>query len=227
MKTSKMDRHAAMVLLSGGQDSTVCLYWALKKFARVEAVCFNYGQRHHSEIEVAQSIAVDAGVPFRMIDATFIAGLSTNALTSVSMKMDMEPTENAPPNTFVPGRNLLFITIAAIVARERGIINLVTGVSQTDSSGYPDCRDFFIHSLNATLNLGIDESFVIHTPLMWRDKAAVWQLADELGIFEMVKTRTITCYNGILGCGCGECPACILRRRGLQQYELMKNSQNN
>ena len=213
-----MDNQSALVLFSGGQDSTVCLFWALKRFARVEAVCFRYGQRHVSEIEAAQTIAATAGVPLRIIDASLIAGLSSNSLTDMSVPMDREQTSTAPPNTFVPGRNLLFISMAAIVARERNIANLITGVSQTDYSGYPDCRDTFIRSLNTTLNLAMDEQFVIHTPLMWLDKAAVWKLADDLGIYELVKNQTVTCYNGIHGDGCGECPACKLRRNGLQEY---------
>jgi len=114
---------------------------------------------------------------------------------------------------------LLFISMAAIVAREKQIFDLVTGISQADFSGYPDCRQAFIQSLNETLNLAMDENFVIHTPLMWKDKKAVWQLADELGILELVKNETITCYNGIPAAGCGNCPACILRRRGLELYE--------
>jgi len=214
-----MDNNAALVLFSGGQDSTVCLFWALKRFVRVETVCFRYGQRHVSEIEAAQAIAATAGVSFRIIDASMIAGLSNNSLTDASVPMDREQTGTTPPNTFVPGRNLLFISMAAVVARERNIANLITGVSQADYSGYPDCRDAFIRSLNVTLNHSMDEQFVIHTPLMQHDKAAVWQLANELGIFELVKTRTVTCYNGIPGCGCGECPSCKLRSKGLQQYE--------
>ena len=211
------------MLFSGGQDSTVCLFWALKNFAVVETVCFRYGQRHVSEIEAAQDIAVTAGVPFRVIDTSFIAGLSSNSLTDASVTMDKEQTGATPPNTFVPGRNLFFISIAAVVARERNIANLVTGVSQADFSGYPDCRQDFIRSLNATLNLAMDEQFTIHTPLMWLNKAAVWQLADELGVFELVKTQTVTCYNGIPGSGCGECPSCKLRNNGLQQYFAMKS----
>ena len=213
-----MDNNAAIVLFSGGQDSTVCLFWALKRFAKVEAVCFRYGQRHVSEIEAAQTIAANAGVPFRIIDASLIAGLSSNSLTDTSVTMDKEQTCELPPNTFVPGRNLLFISMAAVVARERNIANLITGVSQADYSGYPDCREDFIQSLNATLNLSMAEQFVIHTPLMYLDKAAVWQLADKLGIFELVKTQTVTCYNGISGDGCGECPSCKLRQNGLQQF---------
>jgi 7-cyano-7-deazaguanine synthase len=221
-----MDNNAALILFSGGQDSTVCLFWALKNFARVETVCFRYGQRHSSEVDAAQAIAGIANVPFRVIDASLIAGLSNNSLTDISVVMDKEQTGDTPPNTFVPGRNLLFISMAAVVARERNIVHLVTGVSQADYSGYPDCRDTFIRSLNVTLNLAMDEQFVIHTPLMWLDKAAVWQLADELGIFELVKTRTVTCYNGIPGSGCGECPSCKLRIHGLKQYEESTNYTN-
>jgi 7-cyano-7-deazaguanine synthase len=214
-----MDNNAALVLFSGGQDSTVCLFWALKNFARVETVCFRYVQRHSSEIDAAQAIAATACVPFRIIDATPIAGLSYNSLTDVSLTMDKEQTGEMPPNTFVPGRNLLFISMAAVVARERNIANLVTGVSQADYSGYPDCRDTFIRSMNVTLNLAMDEKFVIHTPLMQLDKAAVWRLANDLGVFELVKTRTVTCYNGMIGDGCGECPSCKLRSHGLQQFK--------
>ena len=216
-----MDSNAALVLFSGGQDSTVCLFWALKRFDRVEAVCFRYGQRHESEIEAAQAIAATAAVPFRIIDASMIAGLSSNSLTDSSVMMDSEQTGETLPNTFVPGRNLLFISMAAVVARERKIANLIIGVSQADYSGYPDCRDSFIRSLNETLNLAMDEQFVIHTPLMQLDKSAVWRLADELEIFELVKTQTVTCYNGIRGSGCGECPSCKLRTQGLKRYELI------
>jgi len=215
-----MDNNAALVLFSGGQDSTVCLFWALKRFARVETVCFRYGQRHLSEIEAAQAIAATAGVPFRIIDASLMAGLGSNSLTDTSVPMDNGQSGTTPPNTFVPGRNLLFISMAAVVARERNIAHLVTGVSQTDYSGYPDCRDNFIRSLNETLNLAMDEQFVIHTPLMQRDKAAVWQMAAELGVIELVKNRTVTCYNGIPGKGCGECPSCKIRSKGLKQYKI-------
>ena len=212
-------RDAALVLFSGGQDSTVCLYWALQHFSRVEAVCFRYGQRHENEVEIAQSLAHGANVPLQIIHAGVIGELSANALTNHAMGMDKKQVNENPPNTFVPGRNLLFISMAAIVAREKGIYDLVTGVSQTDFSGYPDCRQSFIQSLNETLNLAMDEQFVIHTPLMWKDKKAVWRLADELGILELVKNETITCYHGIPASGCGNCPACILRRHGLEQYE--------
>ena len=214
-----LHNNSALVLFSGGQDSTVCLYWALQHFSHVETVCFRYGQRHEIEVTVAQNIAAKAHVPFRVIDAGMIGELNENALTNHSISIDKEQKNENPPNTFVPGRNLLFISMAAIVAREKKIFDLVTGVSQADFSGYPDCREVFIRSLNATLNLAMNERFVIHTPLMWKDKKSVWQLADELGIFELVKNETITCYNGIPATGCGVCPSCLLRQRGLEQYE--------
>lgn len=132
--------------------------------------------------------------------------------------MDETKPKETYPNTFVPGRNLFFLSIAAVYAREHGIYHLVTGVSQTDFSGYPDCRDTFIRSLNVTLNLAMDEQFVIHTPLMWIDKAETWALADELGVLDLVRHETLTCYNGIPGDGCGHCPACKLRREGLEKY---------
>jgi len=215
---------SALVLFSGGQDSTVCLYWALQHFRHVEAVCFRYGQRHEIEVEIAERIAQKADVPLRMIHAEVISQLSDNALTNHLTDMDREQKSDNPPNTFVPGRNLLFLSMAAIVAREKHIFDLVTGVSQTDFSGYPDCRESFVRSLNTTLNLAMDETFVIHTPLMWKDKKAVWQLAYELGIFELVKNETVTCYKGIPAAGCGECPACTLRRKGLQLFEDELNS---
>lgn len=138
--------------------------------------------------------------------------------------MDQEKPAAGPPNTFVPGRNLFFMSIAAVYARERNIRHLVTGVSQTDFSGYPDCRDSFIRSLNVTLNLAMDEQFVIHTPLMWIDKCETWALADQLGVLDLVRHETLTCYNGIKGQGCGHCPACQLRNEGLKQYlELKKH----
>jgi 7-cyano-7-deazaguanine synthase len=132
--------------------------------------------------------------------------------------MDQTKPADSFPNTFVPGRNLFFLSIAAVFARERGIRHLVTGVSQTDFSGYPDCRDSFIKSLNVTLNLAMDEQFVIHTPLMWIDKCATWALADRLGVLDIIRRDTLTCYNGIPGDGCGHCPACKLRREGLEKY---------
>lgn len=213
-----MNKETALVVFSGGQDSTTCLFWAIKHFRRVQALTFIYGQKHVAEVDIARSIAEGAGVEWHSMDVSCIGHLGANSLTDLSIAMDQEKPVDALPNTFVPGRNLFFISIAAVYARERGINHLVTGVSQTDFSGYPDCRDAFIKSLNVTLNLAMDEQFVIHTPLMWIDKCQTWQMADELGIFDLVRQQTLTCYNGIPGDGCGHCPACKLRRAGLEQY---------
>ncbi|WP_278832611.1 7-cyano-7-deazaguanine synthase QueC [Porphyromonas cangingivalis] len=213
-----MNKQTALVVFSGGQDSTTCLFWAKKHFERVHALCFFYGQKHREEVEIARKIAESAGVPFEVKDVSFIGSLAHNSLTDDSIPMDKEKPEGSVPNTFVPGRNLFFLSIAAVYARELGIHHLVTGVSQTDFSGYPDCRDAFVKSLNVTLNLAMDDTFVIHTPLMWIDKAETWGLADELGVLELVRQETLTCYNGIKGDGCGECPACALRLEGLQKY---------
>ena len=213
---------SALVCLSGGQDSTTCLYWALKNFDHVEAVCFSYGQKHALEVEVARRIAEKVGVEFSLLDLSLLGQMTHNALTDASVVMDKEKPADALPNTFVPGRNMLFLTLAAIKAYEKGIRNLVTGVSQTDFSGYPDCRDTFIRSLNVSLNLAMESQFVIHTPLMWLDKEQEWELADELGVFDLVRNETLTCYNGVMADGCGECPACKLRRAGLERYLLRR-----
>lgn len=213
-----MNNDSAVVLFSGGQDSTTCLFWAQKYFKKIYALSFQYGQKHVQEVELAREIAEAAGIEFTVMDTSFIGRLGSNSLTDFSVAMDEEQPDGSFPNTFVPGRNLFFLSIAAVFARERGAYNLVTGVSQTDYSGYPDCRDSFIKSLNVTLNLAMDEQFVIHTPLMWLDKAQTWSLADELGVFDIVRNKTLTCYNGVRGDGCGHCPACKLRREGLEKY---------
>lgn len=217
---------AAMVCLSGGQDSTTCLFWAKKQFKHVEATCFNYGQKHSLEIEVAKRIASKANVPFHLLDVSLLSQLDPNcSLTNSNIPMDEEKPENSYPNTFVPGRNMIFLTFAAILARSKNIFNLVAGVSEADFSGYPDCRDTFIRSLNVTLNLAMDEQFVIHTPLMNKDKSEVWELADQLNVFDLIKGQTLTCYNGILADGCGHCPACKLRKAGLEKYLARKQKQ--
>ena len=218
-----MDNNKVLVVFSGGQDSTTCLYWAKKHFKEVYALSFLYGQKHEKEVDLARAIAEKAEVHFHVMDVSFIGKLGKNSLTDTTLVMDEEKPEDTFPNTFVPGRNLFFLSIAAVYAREHGINHLVTGVSQTDFSGYPDCRDSFIKSLNVTLNLAMDEQFVIHTPLMWLDKAQTWGLADELGILDLVRNETLTCYNGIPGDGCGHCPACTLRREGLRKYLAEKN----
>lgn len=219
-----LSKDKAVVVFSGGQDSTTCLFWAKKHFNEVYALSFRYGQKHEQEVELAQKIAAKAGVEFAVMDLDFINFLSPDcALTHSDIQMDKEKPATTPPNTFVPGRNLFFLSIAAVYARNKGAMNIVTGVSQTDFSGYPDCRDSFIRSLNVSLNLSMDEQFVIHTPLMWLDKSKTWALADDLGVFDLVLKETMTCYNGIPGDGCGECPACKLRRRGLETYLKLKS----
>ena len=222
----KPENRRALVVLSGGQDSTTCLFWAKREFEEVVALSFNYGQKHALEVELAQTIAERAGVPHTTLDCDLIGRLGRNSLTYTDMEVEKGVAEGGrPPSTFVPGRNLFFLSMAAVYARERGISHLVTGVSQTDFSGYPDCRDAFIRSLNVTLNLALDAQMVIHTPLMWLDKCETWALADELGVLDLVRHNTLTCYNGVPGDGCGECPACILRRRGLEAYLQQKAQQ--
>ena len=219
-----INKNTALVVFSGGQDSTTCLFWAKKHFKKVLALSFLYGQKHQHEVEIAQAIAAKAEVEMEVMDVSFIGKLGHNSLTDTSMQMDEVKPEGGVPNTFVPGRNLFFLSIAAVYARERGVNHLVTGVSQTDFSGYPDCRDSFIKSLNVTLNLAMDEQFVLHTPLMWIDKAQTWALADELGVLDLVRNETLTCYNGVVGDGCGHCPACKLRREGLEKYLATKKN---
>ena len=218
-----IDKNKVLVVFSGGQDSTTCLFWAKRNFSEVYALSFIYGQKHANEVELARSIAEEAGVKWDVMDVSFISSLSTGcSLTDSSITMDQECPEGGVPNTFVPGRNMFFLSIAAVYAREHGISHIVTGVSQTDFSGYPDCRDAFIKSLNVTLNLAMDEQFVIHTPLMWIDKCETWALADELGVLDLIREKTLTCYNGVQGDGCGHCPACKLRREGLEKYLAIK-----
>ena len=222
-----MNNSSALVVFSGGQDSTTCLFWAKKHFAKVHALSFLYGQKHQLEVEIAGSLAREAGVEWECMDVSFISRLSTGcSLTDTSLPIEEQKSDDQTyPTTFVPGRNLFFLSIAAVKARELGIHHLVTGVSQTDFSGYPDCRDSFIKSLNVTLNLAMDDQFVIHTPLMWIDKKQTWQMADELGVLDLIRHRTLTCYNGIPGDGCGHCPACRLRSEGLSQYLATRQEQ--
>ncbi|MCT8139989.1 7-cyano-7-deazaguanine synthase QueC [Anaerobacillus sp. CMMVII] len=207
----------ALVVFSGGQDSTTCLFWALKNYDHVETVTFDYNQRHNEEIEVAKKIAEDLGVENTVIDMSLLNQLTSNALTRSEIEIK-DGEDGGLPSTFVDGRNHLFLSFAAIMAKAKAIQNIITGVCETDFSGYPDCRDMFVKSLNVTINLAMDYNFVIHTPLMWIDKKETWALAAELGAFEYIREKTLTCYNGIVGDGCGECPACKLRNEGLQKF---------
>ena len=212
----------ALVVFSGGQDSTTCLFWAKKHFRKVYAITFIYGQKHVREVELARAIAQKAEVEINVLNVPLIGSLGKNSLTDSKLEMDSEKPADSYPNTFAPGRNLFFLSIAAVYAREKGIRHIITGVSQTDYSGYPDCRDAFIKSLNVTLNLAMDSQFILHTPLMWLDKAQTWEMADQLGVLDLVRNETLTCYNGIPGDGCGHCPACTLRRQGLETYLKIK-----
>ncbi|EJN93778.1 7-cyano-7-deazaguanine synthase QueC [Streptococcus ratti] len=214
-----MKRQSALVVFSGGQDSTTCLFWALQHYEHVETVTFAYGQRHSQELAVAKEIAAEQGVKHHILDMSLLGQITENALTS---DIDIEAKNGEVPNTFVDGRNHLFLSFAAVLAKQRHITDIITGVCQTDFSGYPDCRDVFVKSLNVTLNLAMDYEFVIQTPLMWLDKSETWALADSLGKFDYVREKTLTCYNGIRGAGCGQCPACHLRQTGLDKYLAQK-----
>ncbi|MEK5080641.1 7-cyano-7-deazaguanine synthase QueC [Solibacillus sp. FSL W7-1436] len=213
-----MKHEKAVVVFSGGQDSTTCLFWALKNFKEVEVVTFDYGQRHALEIECAKQIAQELNVRHHILNMSLLNQLAPNALTRDDIEIQ-EGVAGELPSTFVPGRNLVFLSFAGILASQIGAKHIVTGVCETDFSGYPDCRDAFVKSLNVTLNLSMDTSFVIHTPLMWINKAETWALADQLGAFDFVRHKTLTCYNGIIADGCGECPACKLRLQGMEAYE--------
>ena len=225
----------AIVLFSGGQDSTTCLAWALDRFASVETVGFDYGQRHRVELDVrgpllarlAAEVPHLAGRlgPDHLLDLAVLGQVSDTALTrDVAISMG----ENGLPTSFVPGRNLLFLTFAAALAYRRGIKHIVTGVCETDYSGYPDCRDDTVKAMQLALNLGMEARFVLHTPLMWIDKAETWRMAERLGgraLVDLVREGTHTCYAGDRtqlhdwGYGCGACPACALRARGYREFE--------
>ncbi len=215
----------AVVVFSGGQDSTTCLFWAKQKYDEVIAISFDYGQRHVLELECAKAITKKYGVEHHILDMSLLGQLAPNSLTRTDMEVDHDAPADGPPNTFVDGRNMIFLTFAAVFAKQRDIHVLVTGVSQSDFSGYPDCRDVFIKSLNASLTLAMDYEFDIITPMMWIDKKETWQMADELGVLDIIRNETLTCYNGVIGDGCGDCPACKLRRKGLEQYLASKEAE--
>ena len=210
----------ALVLLSGGQDSTTSLFWAIKQFDLVEAIGFDYGQKHKLELELAELNAKNAGIPFYIAHIKMLTDIAPNALTSKDIEVEEAVKEGSPPNTLVEGRNLIFLTYAGVYAKSKGINNLVMGVGQTDYSNYPDCRDEFIQSAKQTLSLATDYKFEIHTPLMWKSKAETWEMADNLGVLEIIKNNTLTCYNGVIAEGCGICPACKLRKKGWEEFKL-------
>lgn len=212
-----MHNQKALVIFSGGQDSTTCLFQAIQTYGRdnVQAITFQYGQRHFIELERAHRIARDLGVRQTVLDLSLMQQITRNALMQEGA--EIQTASDGMPNTFVDGRNALFLMYAAIYAKGQNIKHIIIGVCETDFSGYPDCRDVFVKSMNVTLNLAMDYDFQIHTPLMYLTKAQTWALADELGCLDYVREQTHTCYNGVAG-GCGECPSCILRERGLQEY---------
>lgn len=218
------NKDAAVVVFSGGQDSTTCLLWAIKKYKKVYAVSFDYGQRHKLELECAKEICDKFGVEHDILDMSLLNQLAPNSLTREDIVVDEDAPSEGTPNSFVEGRNMVFLTFVAIYAKQKKITDIITGVSQSDFSGYPDCRDIFIKSLNTTLNLAMDYDFDIITPLMWIDKEETWEMADKLGGFDVIKEMTLTCYNGIKGDGCGNCPSCKLRKKGLMAYMSRKNS---
>lgn len=212
----------AVVVFSGGQDSTTCLGWAIEKFNRVVALSFNYGQKHSIELQQATKIAKDLGVEHYVMDVSLLNQLAPNALTRTDIEVvnGKDVKDGEEPNTVVRGRNGLFLWLASIYASTHGIENVVTGVTSTDYSGYIDCRNSFISSLNASINLGMDEKIVLWTPLMYLDKAEIWKLSYDLGIFETVLRESHTCYQGNREelTGCGVCPACELRNNGLRRF---------
>jgi 7-cyano-7-deazaguanine synthase len=231
---------SALVLFSGGQDSTACLAWALARYAQVETIGFDYGQRHRIELTARVEVLAQLRTQFpqwagklgqdHVIDLSMLGKLSDTALTS---QAEIRLRADGLPNTFVPGRNLLFFTAAAAVAYRRELKALVGGMCETDFSGYPDCRDDTLKALQVALNLGMQSRFVIETPLMWLTKAQTWQLAQDLGgdaLTQLIIEHTHTCYLGERGTrhawghGCGACPACELRARGFAQW--VENSQS-
>lgn len=230
----------ALVLFSGGQDSTVCLAWALNRYERVETIGFDYGQRHRVELEcrgVVRQAITDAFPQWgaklgedHLLDLGLLAQISHTALTE---ERAIEMQANGLPNTFVPGRNLLFLNLASVVAYRRGASVLVGGMCETDYSGYPDCRDNTLKALQVALSLGLATPMTVETPLMFIDKAQTWALSEALGgaaLQHIVREHTHTCYLGVRdvehewGRGCGTCPACDLRAKGWQRYQAMASA---
>ncbi len=229
-----LNSEAALVLFSGGQDSATCLAWALARYGHVETVGFDYGQRHLVEMDCRQQVLQEGRAHFpqwadrlgpdHVLDVPVLGQMAETALTRDA---EITMADNGLPNTFVPGRNILFLTLAAALGYRRSIRHIVAGVCETDYSGYPDCRDDTIKAMQVALNLGLNARFVLHTPLMWLDKAATWGLAERLGgeeLIDLITEHTHTCYIGDRsrrhewGYGCGECPACQLRAAGFSAY---------
>ena len=213
----------AVLVFSGGQDSTTCLIDALQRFDSVDCITFDYGQRHSLEIAIAKTTAAYFGVTnHKIIDVNMLSDLAISSLTRDDIAVSEELMDNGLPNSFVPGRNILFMTLASIYAYQVGANTVITGVCETDFSGYPDCRDEFIKAINHACNLGMNKDFRFETPLMWLNKAETWALADFYDELDFVAHQTLTCYNGVIGAGCGTCPACQLRNDGLAAYQADK-----
>ncbi|MCP9626900.1 7-cyano-7-deazaguanine synthase QueC [Rhodopseudomonas palustris] len=224
----------ALVLFSGGQDSATCLAWALARYARVETIGFDYGQRHAIELDCREKLldgfrAINSDWAARIGDSHTLDIPTLSAISDTALTRDVAIAMGADglPNTFVPGRNLIFLTFAAALAYRRGIADIVGGMCETDYSGYPDCRDDTIKALQNAISLGMARDVKLHTPLMWLDKAATWQLAHDLGgpaLVDLIREQSHTCYLGERGArhdwgyGCGECPACTLRAKGWREY---------
>lgn len=202
----------ALIVLSGGQDSTTCLYWAKQRYNSIETITFDYGQRHRIEIESAKKIASLAGVPNKLVPIDSFHSLGGNSLTEEAIPVKNETLSNGLPNTFVPGRNLIFLTFAAAYAYQKGIHDIITGVCETDYSGYPDCRFSTIEALETSISLGMEFKFKILTPLMFLSKADSILMAKEVGALEAM-AYSHTCYNGAFP-PCQTCPACTIRARG-------------
>ncbi|PIJ40606.1 7-cyano-7-deazaguanine synthase QueC [Tatumella sp. OPLPL6] len=210
----------AVVVFSGGQDSTTCLVQAIQHYDEVHCITFDYGQRHQQEIDIAKQLTQRLGVAaHKVMDVTLLNELAISSLTRDNIPVPgYQPNATELPSTFVPGRNILFLTLASIYAYQVEAEAVITGVCETDFSGYPDCRDEFVKALNQAVVLGMAKDVRFETPLMWLNKAETWALADYLGQLPLIKDHTLTCYNGIAGSGCGECAACHLRAKGLEQY---------
>jgi 7-cyano-7-deazaguanine synthase len=229
-KDEKNMNNKAVIVFSGGQDSTTCLIHALPIYDEIHCITFDYGQRHRAEIEVAQQLSKKLGViVHKVLDTSLLNELAISSLTRDNIPV---PTTNSSgdglPNTFVPGRNILFLTLASIYAYQVGAKTVITGVCETDFSGYPDCRDEFVKALNNAIELGMDYKLRIETPLMWLNKAETWALADYHKQLDLIRHHTLSCYNGIKGSGCANCDACNLRAKGLNEFlgnrtEIMNN----
>jgi queuosine biosynthesis protein QueC len=208
----------AVIVFSGGQDSTTCLIHALPTYDEIHCITFDYGQRHRAEIEVAQQLSKQLGVKVhKVLDTSLLSELAISSLTRDHILIARSTGEGVP-DTFVPGRNILFLTLASIYAYQVGAEAVITGVCETDFSGYSDCRDEFVKAMNKAIELGMDYKLRVETPLMWLNKAEIWALSDYHHQLDLIKHHTLTCYSGIKGSGCARCDACSLRAKGMKKF---------